>query len=550
MQWWTVKQLKSRNAQARASAAAKLGREGLLSALEPLAEALADGDAAVRSSAVEALGNLANKEVLPALLPLMKDPEAEVRKAAAKALSKVTDPSVIPVLVEALGDPGGEVAWQAAQSLKALGWTPADDSERAAWHCGMGQFDQAASLGAAAIEPLGKLTRSTSFHRSVRAIEALTQVGGAQVVKFLLECLRNHDSTVRSAAATALGQAGDARAVEPLIETLRDEFPQACLAASISLSKIGDQRAVEPLIEVLAHRSAEVRAAALEALGRLRDPAAVPAILPLLQDGDCAVREGAAGALGLLAVEETIEQLVIALTDAESSVRQAAARALRMIDPYWERSGIALRAIPGLQIALKNKEYWVRYTAADVLNKLGNSQTHSSPLVTEKDGARQKREAAVTILCGLLEDYDRDFRQAAAEALGRLALPQTIPALITRMTDSERGVQVAAARSLETLRWQPKSIPDRAVQLVLLEKWSDAAALGPKAIPALGWCLHWNEPMPRRRALQAIVQIGGPEAIHALEVVAGEPTNPSREEALSALAALGVPLSETVPIHN
>ena len=550
MQWWTVKQLKSRNAQTRVSAAAKLGRDGSAAALEPLIQALSDDDAEVRKSAAEAIGRLGQPEALSALLPSLKDQEAPVRRAVVKSLQQIGGPEVLPHLAEALLDRAGEVGWQAAQALKALNWEPANDTERASWHLAMGQFDHAVSLGPAAIEPLGKLTRGTAFHRCVRAIESLTEVGGAQAVKFLLDCLKSGDSTVRSAAAGALGQVGDGRAVEPLLAALEDEHPPVCFAASISLSKIGDQRAVEPLIKLLDHRSAEVRIGALEALGRLRDPIAVPAILPLLQDNDKVVRENATAALGLLAVEDTIEHLVISLTDPESSVRQSAARALRMIEPYWERSDIALRAIPGLQLALKNKEYWVRYTAADVLNKLGNAQPQTAPLVTEADGARQKRQAATTILLGLLDDYDRDFRQAAAEALGRLALPETIRPLINRMSDSDRGVQIAAARSLEALRWQPGSIPDRAVQLVLLEKWSDAAALGSRAIPALSWCLRWNETQPRKRALAALVQIGGPEVVQALHSFLHEGPNPLVDDTRAALAALGVPLSEPDYIQN
>ena len=539
MQWWTLQQLKSRNARTRLSAVEKLAPDRDPAFLGPLVELLSDPDAPVRAAAADALGRSRSPQaVKPLAHRLSGDTDPDTRRSIIKALQEIGSPEGVPALVEALPDPVGDVGWQAARALQSLRWEPANRTERAAWHLAVGQFDDAVSFGAAAVEPLAKLTNSVAFQRCIRAVESLARVGGAQSVKPLLDCLFSKDFTIRSAAASALGEVGDARAVDPLVHALRDMHHQVCLAACISLGKMGDQRAVESLINVLQHSAPDVRTAAVAALGKLRDSQAVPPVVKLLEDSDTDAREAAATALGLIGDEQAIEHLVLSLTDPHSTVRQAAAGALRRIEPYWERSEAAMRAIPRLQIALKSNDYWVRHSAADTLKKLGVSQEHESKLLTDSDGALQKRQAAQSVLVSMLSDRDRNFRQAAAEALGRIGLADSIGRLVERLSDSERGVQFAAARSLETLRWQPSRAPEKARQLVALEKWSEAAAIGAEAVDAVVSTLAWNDALIRRRAIDTLVQIGGAKAISALRAIAADPQPAVSNDALSGLAVL------------
>lgn len=539
MQWWNLKQLKSTNANSRLSAVEKLGREGETTLVGPLAELLSDSDNKVRAATARALGRIERECAAPPLAArLPVDPDMEVRRAIVKALQQIKSDTAASALVEALSDPAGEVGWQAAQTLKALHWEPADDTELAAFYLATSHFDAAIALGPAAITPLIRVAHGTSFHRSIRAVEALARVGGAQAVRPILDCLGSNDFTVRSAAATALGEIGDGRALEPLICALRDSQHQVCLAACISLGKVGDERAVEPLIRALQHDAPDVRTAAVETLGRLRNKQAVPSLIGALLDDDPDVREGAAKALGLIGDEEAIEQLVVTLTDPQTTVRQAAAAALCRIQPCWERTEGAIRAIPSLQGALKSTEYWVRHCAADVLKKLGLTSEGEGPLLTHSDGARKKRLAAQAVLFAMLADRDRAFRQAAAETLGRLGLPDSVSGLVECLGDTDRGVKTAAARSLEMLRWQSDNRPNKARQLVAMERWADAAALGDHAVDALVDTFSWPDPVARRRATEALVHIGSAYAISALRDLASNPTPEIRDEALAALGAL------------
>jgi HEAT repeat protein len=475
---------------------------------------------------------------VPLIEGLRMEAEPDVRRALIKAIQETGSPRGIPAIVDALSDPSGEVEWQAAQALKALRWEPLDDTQAAALHLASNHFDAAAALGNAAIGPLIQVAHGSSFHRSIKAVEALAVVGGAQAVKPILDCLQSGDYTVRSAAATALGEIGDARALEPLIGVLRDPNHQVGLAACISLGKLGDERAVGPVLAVLQHRAPAVRAAAVETLGKLRAPSAAPGLVECLRDEDSDVREGAAASLGLIGDVEAIEHLVVALTDAQTSVRQAAAGALGRIHPGWECTENASRAIPALQLALKSSEYWVRHSAADILKKLGLASEKQSSMVTDSDGARKKRMAAQGMLFGMLADRDHAIRQAAAETMGRMGLADSVHRLVECLSDVDRGVKRAAARALEILRWQADDLTNKARQLVALERWSEAVALHDDAVDALIEAIAWQDPLARRFASDALVQIGTPKAISQLAALASGGHDFINDEAMEALNTL------------
>ena len=537
--WLTVSHLKSLSASVRLGAVMKIAQSDDSSLGESLAPLLADKDKKVRIAAAEGVGRLRCEAAIPGLEKCIKDPDPELRVAAIKALKAIKSPKSAPGLVEALNDTLCEVAGQAAHALRQLNWEPTGPKEAAAWRVALGEFDAAVAYGSDAVEPLVRVTKHAPFHLIIRAVEALPRTGDAQVVKPLLESLKHNDDIVRSATATALGHLGDARAVEPLTAILQDRNQQVAQAACAALSKLGDRRAVEHVIAVLKSNSADLRATAAETLGKLRDTQAVAPLIALLQDSARTVREAAVIALGELRDESSIETLVMTLTDVEGAIRGAAMRSLRLINPYWERTDGALKCVPALQQCLRSRDYWIRQSAAEALAKLGQAQPHNTALTTESDASPQKRHATGEILKQMLSDTDRDFRLAAAEALGRMNIADVTPALVGRLEDQDRCVQLAAARSLETLRWQPASPIEHAHFLVALEKWGEIAPLGTNAIDALAKVVGWGESAPRRRAIEALVQIGGPQAESALITMGAHADEAVRTDARSALTLLG-----------
>src|SRR5689334_21351590 len=110
MQWWTLKQLKSRNARTRCAVVQRLSRQDAGSLLEALAELLGDSNATVRIAAAAALARTENTGVIRILGgALRKEIDPETRLAITKALIAIPNPTTFPYLVEALTDPAGEV---------------------------------------------------------------------------------------------------------------------------------------------------------------------------------------------------------------------------------------------------------------------------------------------------------------------------------------------------------------------------------------------------------------------------------------------------------
>ncbi len=539
MMWLTVSHLKSLSANVRLGAVQKIAASDDGTLGDSLIPLLGDKDKKVRIAAAEAVGRLRCEASIPGLQKCLKDPDVEIRMAAVKGLKAIRSPQSAPGLVEALTDNNAEVGGHAAVALRQLNWEPANPTEAAAWRVALGEFDAAVAYGPDAVEPLVRITKNAPFHLIIRAVEVLPRTGDPQVVKPLLECLRHQDDIVRSATATALGQLGDARAVEPLMGILQDRNQQVAQAACAALSKLGDRQAVEQVVKLLASNSADLRTTAAETLGKLGDTQAVEPLINVLKDSAKTVREAAVNSLGALQDNRAIEALVRTLTDGEGVIRGGALRALRQVDPYWERSEQAAKMIPELQQCLRSREYWVRQSAAEALAKLGQAQPQNSALATENDASPQKRHVAGEILKQMLGDVDRDFRQAAAEALGRMNLTDVSDALVARLDDRDRGVQIAAAKALEILRWQPATPVQQAHHLVALEKWADIAPLGASAIDALSNVLNWGETTARRRAIEALVQIGGAQAESALVTMAAHADEAVRTDARSALTLLG-----------
>ncbi len=70
-----------------------------------------------------------------------------------------------------------------------------------------------------------------------------------------------------------------------------------------------------------------------------------------------------------------------------------------------------------------------------------------------------RRRLAVTLFFGLLSDADRDLRQAAAEALGRIGDARAVPCLNRVLSDADPDVRQAAEQSLRALGVQPGAAP-------------------------------------------------------------------------------------------
>ena len=463
MQWWTRQQLRSKSSETRRQAIEKLASDVTDEGMDYLFSTLQDDDASVRLAVVQALGRLKDSRCLPSLIQAMRDPNAEVREAVVAALMQVGDATCLEVLVGALKDLSSAVRRRAAKALDFLGWKPANDSQRVLRLVALGEFLKAAGIGVLAVEPLLGVLQDPQCPNRRNVVEALSQIGDERVLKPLLGALKDLDWQVRVAAVEALGAIRDPRSVEPLNLALKDQDPAVRAAVADALGKLSDNGSLARLTTSLKDSNWCVRKAAVEALGKLKDSRGVEPLTSLLKDSDRDVREAVVEALGQIRHKSAVEFLVAALTDSQSSIRHAALGVLKRIEPDWPESEAAQRAIPALKTALSSKEYWVRQAAADTLSKINAMPMAEPSLSAFTDPVYYKRTATLQALVQALGDWDRDLRQAAAEALGRLADSRAAEALSEALNDADAWVRHSADEALSRLVLKQGAVKSSAV---------------------------------------------------------------------------------------
>ena len=78
--------------------------------------------------------------------------------------------------------------------------------------------------------------------------------------------------------------------------------------------------------------------------------------------------------------------------------------------------------------------------------------------------SKEKLRQALSVLVDTLRDFDRDFRQAAVEALGRINDVNAVAPLVSALDDQDEWVGRAAALALNHLNWQPPAEDTRRIE--------------------------------------------------------------------------------------
>ncbi len=446
MRWWTAQQLKSGKTETREQAIDKLATDGSAEAVRLLTAALDDEEETIRKRAVQALGRSRSEHALAGLLKAIHDRSGDVREAAVLSMRQIGDTQTIESLIPLLEDRTPGVRCQAARTLERFGWQPRNDRDRVLRDVALGDFRSAAQAGLPALDVLiGFLNESACMNRRA-LVEALGQIGGEKVISPLLNALGDPDSSVKVAAIEALKELRDSRAVQPLIVCIKDKDPSVRATAASALGVFGSS-GVTPLTKALADGHWAVRKAAVEAFGRIKEVGQIDSVVKLLRDPDHDVRETACQALGKIRSPRGIPALVVALTDSQTMVRQCAAHALRDIEPDWDKYPEARSVMPQLQEALKDREYWVRQAARETIKRIESAEQ----LAFEQAGANEKLAAALDILAGLLNHHQRDLRQAAAEALGRMGNSELAHVLAPKLQDEDQWVRASVEAALQQL---------------------------------------------------------------------------------------------------
>ncbi len=246
--------------------------------------------------------------------------------------------------------------------------------------------------------------KSDDWRAAERAALELGAAKEAQAVEPLLNVLGSGLDRVRQAAAWALAEIGDRRAVEPLIQAFRNNPVERYAQA---LARFGDPRAVEPLLAALIHKDEDVRELAAGTIGKIdpewpRSPAAreaAPRFVEALGDRDPEVKRWALEVLERIGDRRAGEAL-LRVIERQTEAAGWAVRELNRIEPGWTRKPEAKAAVAPLVAVLRTQGF-ERELAAATLAEIGDPD-------------------AVGPLLEALRDRDRDLRNAAARALGRI----------------------------------------------------------------------------------------------------------------------------------
>jgi HEAT repeat protein len=456
MFWLTTQQLKSGSLNSRKKAAKKLWREPNPRALEALAAALLnDPGVEIRQIAASALGRLQVPGRLDPLLQALGDKSSDVIKSVLLALRSVKDERVIHSLVPLLQHLDFGVRTSVAQAIDTIRWVPADRSQRVWFSVAKGWYERAATSGADAVPALKLTIETAPVSSAVRAVDAMGAISDPQVLKILCGALHSPEPAVCIAAAGALAKIGGSEAVNALTPCLRNSNTQIRAEAARSLGILGAVETTRLIAQLLEDKEWEVRREAATALGKMNNPEAIEPLAKLLNDLDQDVREAAAASLSKTGDRRAVVPLVLALKDEVAGVRRLAAAGLSHIDPDWISLAETRSAAEQLKVAIQDAEPAVRFFVAQLLINLGEMSPEAFIGFTPGDSlaspAEKRKRTAVNLFTALLQDRDRDVRQAAAEALGHLGDQRARQPLTRAADDLDGDVAAATQMALQAL---------------------------------------------------------------------------------------------------
>jgi len=419
-----------------------------------LKRALSDPDSEVRRLAVLAIAKVVDPQTSDLLLSALQDTDPEVQKAAVAALKQFSDPRMVQALLPLLRNQQAGIRSRALHLLESLNWHPEQPADEMWWHISKGQYYKAAVFADLAVEPLEMVFNNGPSSASVGALEALSQIDDPRANRVLAQGLKSRDSSVCVAAIEAVRKVGGPQSVELILPLLSHANGHVRTAAVDTLGRLSDHP-LEELRRMIKDPQWDVRRAVADALGRLRDQKAIDVLARALSDGDSDVRESAARALGNVRSRDGIVPLIMALKDTNSSVRRMAATALSRVDPEWSSSPEARVAANQLKPFLADRDPDVRHLVTQLLASIGAMEAHARVAIVPDPymelSQNKRNKFAVGLLMVVLCDADRDLRQAAAEALGRLGDTRAIVPLNRAINDSDDGVRNAAGFALRQL---------------------------------------------------------------------------------------------------
>ncbi len=374
-------------------------------AMQALAIALADDAPVVCDTAADML-RAVGRPAIPVLLDALEADNVNMRGLAAEKLGEIGDPSVISPLASRLNDTERpflselRVCDLAARALEQIA-TPESLHIVLRWKAEHALDPAEASrLEQASVEVLSEQ-------------EVSEQVIIDDQLQRILSNLMDTDTFVQQAAA---------RELRRYAKQLKETGPQTPHYVAISNQIVSAARA----------HDWTVRWAAAEALGWIANPGTMPALVELLEDEHWIVRSAALRGLREMHDSSVVPYIAELLEDPDANVREVAASVI------GELGGHSTLAVTRLGAALGDDDEFVRLAAIQALGALQDTVNLDQ-------------------LLRALENGPVNIRWAAAEALLRIAAPESVPGLVQALTDEsgpyfeERKVCHLAAEALEAI---------------------------------------------------------------------------------------------------
>jgi HEAT repeat protein len=405
-----------------------------------------------------------------------------------------------------------------------------------------------------------------------------------QIVKSLIQALKDKNSSVRETAARALGKTGNPRSVELLISAIEGVVWFERETPTETLKAISDHQAVEPLIHALTDADSHVRGAAARALGEIGDPRALQPLIRVMQTPEeeySHVCWEVVGALGEIGGPQAVETLIRALGDPDWLVRELASEALAKIgesaaEPLIqaleyedEVCWMAIetlgkiddpRTVEPIIHALKDKDEqirWAGWAAVEALDEIGVQHVVEPLIQALQDKEEQVRRTAVkalgkssdsramATLIQALQDKNEQVRWAAAEALGRTNDPCAVKPLIQALQDKDEQVQWAATEALGEIGAQHVMEPliqalqdkNEQVRRAAAEALSEIGAQ--HAVEPLIQALQDKDEQVRWAVAEALGKTNDPRAVESLIQALQDKDEQVRQAAAEALGKIG-----------
>jgi len=539
------------------------------------ADRLSDADPAVRAEAARELGRLGSKASgsIPALEAALRDSDREVRRAAAWALERIrppekaTDAAALASQGKAFADEATELynRWVLDENFSDEDLDRLIDLLHKASDC----YGRAAELDdnpaySAPINRLAKKTGNTMLERDKRR---LAKRRATEKPHPPVEPQPSKPPAEKPPAEAAPPRESAPPPPKPenaadLIGKLKGAHGRERFEVAERLGKIGPE-AVPELAEALTSEDRSTHAALALALfrtGESGDAALFTLVSLLDEEAGPDLKLEAVQALGAIgpAAAPAVPGLVVALKDKDARVRAAAAATLGAIGPG------AKRASRVLGDALRDPDAEVRRQAAGAIGEVGPAAAASVPaLLRGIDGSDTEQTRLCvqalgqigpetkTIMPALevqLKSANKDVREAAIRAVGNMGAEakRAVPGLLNVVVvEQHEELKQAAADALVSLGEEAvgdtaKALKDERIAM-RLAACAILARIGPaagKAATALGATLKDKSPEVRAAASAAIGALGA-EGRSAVSAVASLLKDPDWKVRLAAASALG-----------